>query len=76
MVTERLTLTSTVPSFTPEYHLTLRYTSSANSGKSLIRDHRGASTPSFGRFFDSEGTLDLDAWEGFLAGLMSKARGD
>lgn len=91
IMTERLTVSSSVPappprsyfSFSsppastsyPSYSLVLSYSHSANNGKSVIRREEIKSTQLFSAYFDPDGNFWNEGFDKTLEGLISGAMG-
>jgi len=74
IVTERITISSrSIPHSSssqsppcPSYSLTVSYLRSTSSGKSLLAKGKTTRTKPFNQFFEESGTLNLDAFEGWV----------
>lgn len=76
IVTERITVSSrTVPSQperAPRYSVSVAYVSSSNGGKSLLGRGTGSDEKGYNEFFDEEGTLDQERFDGWVGGLVER----
>ena len=78
--TERITIESrtlpSTPTSPPKYELSLSYVRSSNSGKALLHRGKGQGVRGYNTFFDEEGTLDQDAFEEWVRGLVDNVTGE
>lgn len=68
--------TTILSSFGPTYSLTLLYTHTTNSGKSLIRKAKIIEGRGVGEFFDSDGGLEETFVDTWVTDLMADVVGD